>query len=509
MAWLLPAASGAMLGLASPPYRASELAWLALIPLFFAVENCDRGEAFRRGYVAGLVFFGMTTWWTLHVTVAGMVGLVAFLALYFGAAALAFRELSARDDRAWRNVLVAFVFTAVWVTLEWVRGKFLFGGFGWNGLGVSQYQALPLIQIASVTGVYGVSAMVCLINVTLFFTIRRFVRQLMQTEVATRRLSWEFYVAMILVCGSFLYGLKQMPRAEETSRQLRVALVQGNIPQSLKFNPSEKQMIIDRYRKLTAAAAVSKPDLIIWPESATPAAVRYDPDSLALVTNPAVASQAFLLTGTLDATPMKAPVEAFNAAVLVNPEGKLVGLYHKRHLVPFGEYVPLRKILPFLKWLTPIGESFERGREWTVFEACGYRFAAVICFEDTVPDLYRRFVGQGVDFMVNLTNDAWFKDSPAAELHLANAVFRAVETRRPLVRCTNNGVTGIVTAQGLLDKSTKVPLFSEGLWVGELNVPTRLPATPYVLYGDWFVGVCALVAAAAAAVLALNARRRS
>ena len=501
--WLLPVVAGALLATAYPPYRASELAWLALIPLFFAVEDCPRGEAFRRGYLAGLVFFGMTTWWTLHVTVAGMVGLVAFLALYFGAAALAFRELSARDDRAWRNVLVAFVFTAVWVTLEWVRGKFLFGGFGWNGLGVSQYQALPLIQIASVTGVYGVSAMVCLINVTLFFTIRRFVRQLAHPEVATRRLSWEFYVAMILVCGSFLYGLKQMPRSGPSSRQLRVALIQGNIPQSLKFDPAEKTMITERYRRLTERAAILKPDLIVWPESATPEPLRFSADSYRLATNAAVTAGAYLLTGTLD----EADGAAFNSAMLVSPNARLVGVYRKHHLVPFGEYVPVRKILPFLKWLTPIGDSFERGREFTVFEACGYRFGAVICFEDTVPDLYRQFVGQGVDFMVNLTNDAWFKDSPAAELHLANAVFRAVETRRPLVRCTNNGVTGIVTEQGLLDKSTQVPLFSEGLWVGELNVPARLPATPYVLYGDWFVGVCALIVAVAALVLAVQARR--
>jgi apolipoprotein N-acyltransferase len=362
--------------------------------------------------------------------------------------------------------------------------------------------------MASVTGVYGVTALVCLINATLFFTIRRFIRQIGQPD-ATRRLSWEFYLAMLLVCGAFLYGLRQMPGAGAPGRQLRVALIQANIPQSLKFEPSEKQMIIERYRRLTERAAILKPDLIIWPESATPNAVRYDPDSLALVTNMAQAARAYLLTGTFDATPMKHPVESFNAAVLVDPAGGIAGLYHKRHLVPFGEYVPLRKILPFLKWLTPIGDSFERGREFTVFEACGYRFAAVICFEDTVPDLYRQFAGKGVDFIVNLTNDAWFKDSPAAEMHLANAVFRAVETRRPLVRCTNNGVTGIVTEQGARDRASQVPLFSEGLWVGDLNIPAPLPATPYVLYGDWFVGVCALVVAIAAAVLAVRGRQQS
>jgi apolipoprotein N-acyltransferase len=233
------------------------------------------------------------------------------------------------------------------------------------------------------------------------------------------------------------------------------------------------------------------------------------------VTNLAVKANAYLLTGTMDATPYAAPVEAFNAAMIVRPDGTLGEIYRKIHLVPFGEYVPLRKLLPFMKWLTPITDSFERGREFTVFEMRGsagvppvagsahttgetpalLRFGAVICFEDTVPDDYRRFVRRGVDFMVNLTNDAWFKTSPSAEMHLANAIFRAAETRRPLVRCTNNGMTCVVDQFGFV--GARLPAFVHGTRPCDLELRGSALVTFYTRHGDWFVGVCALLAGGA------------
>jgi apolipoprotein N-acyltransferase len=173
----------------------------------------------------------------------------------------------------------------------------------------------------------------------------------------------------------------------------------------------------------------------------------------------------------------------------------LGGIYHKIHLVPFGEYVPLRKIVPFFKWLTPITDSFECGREFTLFQLNELRFGVVICFEDTVPEVYRYFIRSGADFMVNLTNDAWFKDSPAAEMHLANAVFRCAETRRPLVRCTNNGVTCVVDEFGFVRSNMRLTPFADGSLVCTLLVPHNPGMTFYAEHGDWIVGVCAIVAA--------------
>lgn len=516
--WLLPIATGVLMALAFPPFNVGQFGWIALIPLLFALEGCRWGdlsavglakaEAFRRGYIAGLVFFGMTVWWTIHVTLPGTVGLIAFLALYFGAGAVLFAEaLSLKPDTgdsALQNVAIAIIASAGWVTLEWVRGQFLFGGLPLNFLGVSQHQAVPLIQFASVTGVYGVSALLCLVNFAFFFTIRRFVRQVRE-KIPLRRLSWEFYFAMGLVCAAFLHGMREI-RREESPRTLRLALVQGNIPQTLKFEAEQKPMILERYRRWTEAAIAGKPDLIIWPETATPEALRYDLESFALVTNLAAEANAPLFTGTIDATPYASPPEYFNAAILVQPDGTIAGIYRKLHLVPFGEYVPARRFLPFMKWLTPITDSFERGREFTVFEVKGFRFASVICFEDTVPELYRKFVQRDVDFMVNLTNDAWFKESPAAAQHLANAIFRAVENRRPLVRATNNGVTGIVDEFGFVVR--RLEPFTEGSVNWELTVPATHDTTFYTRHGDVFVGACASVTGAAILWFAVARRIR-
>ena len=515
--WLLPVATGALLAFAFPPFNIGELGWVSLVPLLFALEDCRLEEAFRRGYIAGLVFFAMTIWWIYHVTLPGTVGLIAFLALYFGVGALVIVMVnglmpdSANSENqfgagaAIRNVFVAAVTSAGCVTLEWLRGKLLFGGFPWNFIGVTQWQAGPLIQFASATGIYGVSALVCFVNVVLYFTIRRFVVQV-RTREKRWRLSWEFYVAMSLICFAFWRGVREVFQHDETKQRIvRLALVQGDIPQTLKFEPEQRPMILERYRTLTEAVMEARPEMIVWPETATPDALRYDRESFDLVTNLAVKSGAYLFTGTVDITPYSSPVEAFNGAILVRPDGSLGEIYHKIHLVPFGEYVPLRKIFPFMKWLTPIDGSFEQGRDFTVFHAGDLRFGAVICFEDTVPDLYRHFVQRNVDFMVNVTNDAWFKTSPAAAMHLANAVFRAVESHRPLVRASNNGMTCIINEHGFV--RARCAPFSRGSLTFELGLPNDRSQTFYTRHGDVFVGACAAVSVVAIGLAAFCRNR--
>jgi apolipoprotein N-acyltransferase len=500
--WVFPVASGLLLASAFPPFNLGQNAWFALVPLLFAAEQVSPLESFRRGYLAGIVFFGATVWWTIHVTMIGMVALVLFLGLYFGAAACWFNRLrrDTQEDSILHNLLFMFLGAAGWVTLEWIRGQVPLGGFGWNNLGVSQWRMPPLFQFASYTGVYGVSAMLFVVNAGIFVTVRRFWRQIGKAA-PHRRLSWEFYVAMTMVCLALVTGIRQIRdvRAMPATKTLRLALVQGNIPQDLKFDPAQAAMILDRYGTLTEMAALKTVDLIIWPETATPDAIRYDQASFDLATNMARRATAGLLTGTIDVTENAKPLEAFNAAVLVSPEGKLREMYRKIHLVPFGEYVPLRKIFPFMKWLTPIQESFERGREYTVFEVQGSRFGTVICFEDTLPELYRGFVRRGVDFMVNVTNDAWFKNSPAAQMHLANALIRTVESRRPLVRSTNNGVTCIVDECGFI-RSEMQP-FVEGYLTTEIAFRDDASLTFYTLYGNAFVYLCVLATGTAVWIL--------
>jgi len=533
--WLLPIITGVATALAFPPFNISQMAWLSLVPLLFAVENCPMGEAFRRGYIAGLTFFGLTTWWVVHVSVPGAVALIAFLALYFGAGAALFSVISRRinarltlqggparlrtadatgvagghGDSILRNLAAALVGSACWTTLEWVRGWFLMGGFPWNFLGASQWQAVPFIQIASLTGVYGVSALLCFVNYAFYFTIRRFVRHI-GDPAPGRRLSWEFYLAMLLVCLVFLHGIAEIRAGQEqkTSRTLRLGLAQPDIPQSLKFEPGEKRLILSRLGGLTDVLLAARPDLVIWPETAMPWAIQYDSESVTLVTNILARSQAYLLTGFFDDRGPK----SYNAAVLIAPQPSVSAVYRKIHLVPFGEYVLLRPVwAPLLKRVGPRDYDVDKffdlssGDEITIFQALGFRFGTIICFEDTLPGLYREFVQHDVDFMVNLTNDAWFKTSPELEMHLANAVFRAVENHRPLVRATNNGITCVVGEHGFI--LSRCAPFVQGSLSCELSLPVERPTTFYTRHGDVFVAGCIAISALGIGLAAFRGNR--
>jgi apolipoprotein N-acyltransferase len=295
---------------------------------------------------------------------------------------------------------------------------------------------------------------------------------------------------------------------EQPSRTVRLGLVQPDIPQSLKFDPNQKQMILSRHRDLTEALLADHPELIIWPETATPWVIQNDQESVGLVTNILARSKAYLLTGFFDDHRPK----MYNAAILFTPQPSIAAVYRKLHLVPFGEYIPLRAMWsPLLKRIGPkdydVDDMFDLspGNEYTVFEANGFRFAAVICFEDTVADVCRRFVQRDVDFMVNLTNDAWFKTSPEAEMHLANAVFRAVENRRPLVRATNNGVTCVVNEHGFI--RARCAPFTQASLSYELQMPVDRTQTYYTRHGDVFVAACAATSVVAIGLAAIRRNR--
>jgi apolipoprotein N-acyltransferase len=253
---------------------------------------------------------------------------------------------------------------------------------------------------------------------------------------------------------------------------------------------------------LTQIALAAKPDLIIWPETAAPSFLLTDPEFAGLLTGILAQGSTPLLTGSFD----KEGDRVYNAAFLFTPPGELAAVYRKMHLVPFGEYIPLRAAwAPILKWVGPAdydaAEFFDlaRGTTATIFETAGWRFAVLICFEDTVAPLARRFAQQDVDFLVNLTNDAWFHESPGAEMHLANSLFRAIECRRPLVRATNHGVTAVVDERGVI--RTRLDSFTEGSLSYELAIPVRSAPTFYARQGDVFVAGCAAVT-----VLALASR---
>jgi apolipoprotein N-acyltransferase len=249
------------------------------------------------------------------------------------------------------------------------------------------------------------------------------------------------------------YGYYKILRTAHGARRttLKISLIQGNIPQELKWDKGSQALILERYAQLSQKAAMEKPDLIIWPEAASPGFIGAAEDDWIVERILAVPKETGipLLLGSV----VRENKNYFNSALLIDRQGKIAGRYDKLHLVPFGEYIPLKELFPFLETIVPIGD-FTSGDSYTLFSlspaagGAGAKFGVLICFEDTIPELSRNFVKKGADFLVNITNDGWFKETKAPYQHLAASVFRAVENRVPLVRAANTGVSCFIDSRG-------------------------------------------------------------
>jgi apolipoprotein N-acyltransferase len=505
--WLAAFCTGLLCTICFPPFNQSWLCWFALTPLIAAIWFSGQNSKRRwlhnlvLGYVAGVVFFTGTFSWlgslgTLYENfwLHGLSLLLSiYLALYFAFWSWFVGLIRPRNFLAsWRNLLTAFLAAAAWVTHEWIRG-WLFTGFGWNGLGVALHNTWPLIQIAEITGVTGLSFVVVFANVIAVTTpIRLFL------EAKTRQVRPHFDLTLTLagIVGLLTFGLYSVQN-RPLSKPLHVAAVQADIPQHEKFDPQFSAKIFERFSRLSEIALRSSPppDLLIWPESSMPDPVR-DPntESNQFVTEFSVSAKTDLLLGTLDVQDR----HYYNAALLISGGMQQMQIYHKVHLVPFGEYIPLRHSFPLFaavasKW---VPDDFDAGENYTLFRLTNrdVEVAPLICFEDTIGDLARQFVLRGATLLVDVTNDAWFLRSAGSRQHLANAIFRCVETRRPMARAANTGVTCFVNEFGrvtqmLQDESGST--FTEGVLSGEIRAPMERELTFYTRHGELFATICA------------------
>ncbi|MBI5415680.1 MAG: apolipoprotein N-acyltransferase [Candidatus Omnitrophica bacterium] len=478
--------SAVLLVLAFPRTDLWPLAWVGLIPLLSSLDHQKLSSAFARAYGCGFLFFAGTLYWFIHVTVVGAVLLIAFLSLYFGIFGLAYHWISRRET-AWK----AFGIAAAWTVIEFIRAHFL-SGFGWVSLGHSQYKNMVLIQIADITGVYGVSFLVVLANV--FFK---------ETAGAVARREFGLLAPGVVAFFIFLsaagYGswrLSILDKAGSPADEVSVAVIQANTPQQLKWDETAWPGIMEQYKALTARAAGEKPDLIIWPETSYPGIL---PPLARLAEGGWEDREVFdglrdfiarLGVPVLIGSVLREGKDYYNAAMLLSKDGDVVETYRKIHLVPFGEYIPLRGLFPFLSQIVPIAD-FTAGREYTVFPSPA-AFSTLVCFEDTVDGISRGFVRRGARFLVNITNDAWFHDTKAPFLHLQAAVFRAVENRRALVRAANTGVSGFIDPSGRLVKAVEDTRGKKTYVAGYAlaRVPLGAGETFYTKYGDVFVAGC-------------------
>jgi apolipoprotein N-acyltransferase len=379
----------------------------------------------------------------------------------------------------------------------------LFSGFPWNFLGASQFRILPVIQIASVTGVYGISFCVAWFSLTLVGAFASLIRH------PERRWNWqaELILPVLVLVPVTAIGWRMLTRSAHSGPSLKIALVQPSIPQTWIWNPKESSNRFQQLIQLSEQALTNHPDLLVWPEAAVPYMFRFDEEIYVAVTNLVRTHKAWLVLGSDDAewrvdASGQRETNFFNSSFLVNPDGELAGAYRKRRLVIFGEYVPLIRWLPFIKYLTPIEGSFTPGERAGSFQMDQCRFSVLICFEDIFPHLARDDVGDDTDFLLNLTNNGWFGESAAQWQHAANAVFRAIENGVPLVRCANNGLTCWVDAQGRMNDvyfPGSRDIYGAGFKIAEVPLLAGGKRTPtfYRRHGDWFGWMCAGLSAVA------------
>jgi apolipoprotein N-acyltransferase len=479
-----------------PWYDVAWLAWIVFVPLLTATRGVRLRTAFIWGWISGCVgYLGILRWIPHTMINYGGVpapvsyGILLLLVVYVGMYVGVFAAGWTWSVRAWPRgaVLIA---PALWVALEWVRAQAL-SGFPWASLGYSQYLNRPLIQVAEFASVYGVSFALVLGNVV--------IAQLLYGATHRR---WErigLPCALATLCLAAIWGygewrLLQIEKAEATTpADLGVALLQGNIEQDLKWDRAARERIFSIYRTLTLEAAANpEVDLVVWPEAATPFLFANDRDFQARQLRLAQEAGRALLFGSPTYARDGDQDVMYNSAFLVGPDAVVLGRYDKIHLVPFGEYIPLRHFLFFLDKLVEGIGDFRSGGAYTVLTIPQGRFAVLICFEVIFPELVRHFVRHGAQFLVNITNDAWFGYSPASYQHLSMVVLRAVENRLPIVRAANTGISAVIDSTGRLRQQTDLFVRT---WIKARITPAEGPTTFYTRWGDLFAYGCLLVSA--------------
>jgi apolipoprotein N-acyltransferase len=561
------AATGLMVALLFPPYSYAGLAWFCVVPLLIALWSLDgkhrAKKGFLIGYLAGAVSFGIQVSWLATVSWLGPVVLALYLALYWGA----FGAFAATIGNPWhqrdgvsesplRCLFNAFTHATVWAGLEWLRG-WMFTGFGWNGLGVAFHDTLVISQAADLLGVAGLSLMLVFFQAVLVQVGHR-MKQVSADGI--RRPRWDFAATALCVGFLIVYGILRIAgESGKESVPLKALLVQINIPQdaSVQLWPAEQihmayedetisaleKIAAEDERKLQKAIGESEeggiqlngPDWVIWPETAlTGRIIRTDggewgawmqnADTIRRVRE---AGRFDLIYGVVeiegeahgDGLHEKEKARIYNSIAVETADEDLL-TFRKHHLVIFGETIPFVDSVPWLRKIYEQQSGAEYGGSFTSGPSLdplpimlGGKEVGIIpsvCFEDTVPRLARKFVRDGPQIIVNLTNDGWFKESPAAAQHFANARFRAIELRRPMLRCANTGVSAAIdtigsTAHPATGKPQVIATedgstFVRGSLLTELNIPVRPSFPLYAMIGDWGIIILSLLGLALALI---------
>ncbi|GAB6093839.1 apolipoprotein N-acyltransferase [Desulfatiferula olefinivorans] len=488
------AAAGAGLTLSFPKAGWYGLAFIALVPLFWIIRDLSPKKSALAGWVFGCAHYLSLLPWILHVLhtygyipMVLCVPILALLAFYLALYPAVFCAILARGCKHPAYLIAAA--PSLWVCLEYVRAHAL-SGFPWELLGYSQQPFVRIIQMTDVTGVYGLSFLIVMVNAALFGLLAHGRKAGWQgSPVSARTVLIQATAAGLCVLGALAYGelrIRQIDRLAAEAPGLAVSVIQGNIDQSLKWTPSYQSKTLEKYHDLSVRAAASSPDLIVWPETAAPFYFGHDKHPTHKLRQRIAFIGKDVLIGFPSFVQKKNRFHFYNSAHLLDRNGERLGTYSKVHLVPFGEYVPLKSLLFFINTLTEqSGEFFpgKRGETLTMEKAV---LGVQICFEVIFPGLSRAMVQNGAQVLVNMTNDAWFGRSSAPYQHFSMVTFRAVENRRAVARAANTGISGFIDPVGRT-------LFETGLYV-DAEATRTLPLldirTLYTRLGDLFAGLC-------------------
>lgn len=480
---VLACASGTFLALAFPYPSLWPLAWGALIPLLFALSRCHPGTGFVTGYVFGLVFFGIVLVWSSVFGVELWAVFVAVESITFGVFGLAAAWFLRTSPGlgGWRPVAIA----STWTLIEYLRMQGPYG-LTWGQLSYSQLPFAQIVQIADLTGGIGVSFLVALVNAVLAELVVRW-RQKPPGNRARVGIARGAIWSTGFVAGCLVYGIvRPLTLPARTSDASTIACVQTDIDPYIKFDPAGVWQSIKTLEDATVLAATKGAYLVVWPETAVPTTVLENPVLLARFQALAARLHVFILVGAPDRSPKGS---IFNTAFMLSPNGALAGRYDKMHLVPFGEYLPLRWLLGGLSVFSPITVDLSAGATPYVFRTPRFTFGTVICFESTFSDVARTFVRAGAQMLLVITNDAWFLRTSAAEHHLAMSAMRAIEQRIWVIHCGNRGLSAFVDPLGHIQEKTE--LLQAALIA--MAVQPGTVGTVYQRFGDWFVALLALV----------------
>ena len=483
---LLALLSGFTLTASFPPGRFYFLAWFALVPLLRSLENAPPLAALRLGFVAGLAHALTLIYWVIivmghygHLPLPVSVGILILFSLYLSIYPALF---------AWgysflgSSFLGSFKAAGLWVALEYVRGNIL-TGFPWCLLGHTQYMNLQAIQVADLVGAYGTSFVIVLSSTLIYGLV---------LERNPKRWKLEAPLVLLTLALALGYGYYRTSDSRVSHGSIKVAIAQGNIDQSIKWNPGYQEKTIQIYRNLTLQSRPFGPDLVVWPETAVPLFFQDGEPLARSVVHTAREAGAHLIFGSPAYRRERGPVSFFNRAYLISPSAGVLGSYDKVHLVPFGEYVPMKRFLPFVQRLVAAAGDFLPGDKVAPLRFPKGGAGVLICFESIFPELGRAMTKNGATLLVNLTNDAWYGMSSAPFQHFSMAVFRAVENRRPVIRAANTGISAFILPSGKIVEQSD--LFTEALLTQEIPL-AEYGLTLYTAYGDFFAIALTIISA--------------